>query len=666
MMSARLKKVITGLSFVSLLISIFFISPSSVEAKGGSFNIETVTTNSFGNPEVFGFNDGLQFGSYFYVTTDTFGGTGVIYRSDSGDPGDWSLAATAGFGDSDNYALDAMIEFESNLYVTTANATEGAEMWRSANGTSWTPVVGGGATVGNGFGDGENVIIKDTAVFDDTGLGDQFLWAFTQNALTGSEFWRSTDGTTWTQTTAPSFTSPTEVYIGQTFSFASRLYVFVLDNNDAEELADDIEVWYTTGGATPAWTLLNTVSFQNVTNGAAYLWFLEHGGNLYVGNAHNTSAGIWVTADGDVFTLSHQFTEGVYVYPISSSKGLFAGVGDVSGIVTRQLSFIGGVAVEIFRYSGGNWIDTGISIPEETMPFFQGAKEFGDYYYAWGGIPGAIQRVDLRPCISTPDASQTQLGDGVVYITFTVGDITDSDTLRAKIEYDIGGGYQDPTLSEEAGDISATYGTPDVENDNEYQVGNASSWITTSTGANTITVKWLSKIDEPTANTTNASIRVSISDGATSGAQKTDVPATVDNIDPELTSVNLVDGQVVTTNPYILRVKATDSASGIWRVEFYVDDNLICTDSVVDANGDYTCNWDTSQYHSSVFVRVFDMVGNMVQGGVYYIPVELPPTGFFVRSSQYAGVMLNLLSAVIFIGTFLPRKKYSISFSPAN
>jgi hypothetical protein len=631
---------ITTLSF--FLFSLFFLNKSY--SKGGTFHVEQITNDGFGNSSNFDFNDGLEFGSYYYVTTDTLGDdVGRIYRGSTGNVGSWSESATGGFGDANNTAIDAINEFENNLYVTTYNSTDGAEMWRSANGTSWTAVVGGGAGVTNGFGDANNIIIRETAVFNDSVLVDQYLWAFTDNDTDGTEFWRSTDGSTWAETTEPAFTDATKTKVVHGFEYASRLYIFVLDNNDAEASADDVEVWYTTGGATPTWNQLGvaagTESFLNVIDDAAYLYFDQHGGNLYVGNINNTDdCEVWVSTNGNLFTLSETFTDSISVFPSSTTKGLIAGVG-----YTGDSNDI----VRLYIYSGGNWLNTGIEASYDDF-YFVGGSEYNNYFYVWGGFPGTILRADMRPTSSTPESTQTQLGDGVVEITFTVGDITDADNVRAKVEYDIGNGYQKATISESASNISATYGTPDVENDNEYQVGNASGWITTSTGANTISVKWLSKTDEPSANTTGANIRVTVYDGATTGASKTVSAVTVDNVNPTISETNLIDGQAIIDNPFVIRTKALDTAAGVWKVEFYVDNNLLCTDFIANSEGYYTCNWDTEAYQSDLEIRAYDQVGN-TNSEILNLYVTLPETGQNMISLLYSGILQIFSPIAIFI-----------------
>lgn len=69
--------------------------------------------------------------------------------------------------------------------------------------------------------------------------------------------------------------------------------------------------------------------------------------------------------------------------------------------------------------------------------------------------------------------------------------------------------------------------------------------------------------------------------------------------------INLTDSQTITQNPYTIRV-SPQSVFGISKVDFYVDDNLICTSTEPDPNGVYACDWDTSQYHSDIKVLAYD------------------------------------------------------------
>jgi hypothetical protein len=71
--------------------------------------------------------------------------------------------------------------------------------------------------------------------------------------------------------------------------------------------------------------------------------------------------------------------------------------------------------------------------------------------------------------------------------------------------------------------------------------------------------------------------------------------------------INLEEGQIVTSNPYTIRVRPTDDV-GINRVEFYVDGVLIgSVNTAVD--GVYSCLWDTAKYQSQVRVVAYNDYG---------------------------------------------------------
>lgn len=87
-----------------------------------------------------------------------------------------------------------------------------------------------------------------------------------------------------------------------------------------------------------------------------------------------------------------------------------------------------------------------------------------------------------------------------------------------------------------------------------------------------------------------------------------DISPVYDNIPGTTQPISVTEGQTITSNPYIIQVKP-DSTVGISKVEFLVDDALICTETVADANGVYSCSWDTSRYHSSIRIIAYDIYG---------------------------------------------------------
>lgn len=95
------------------------------------------------------------------------------------------------------------------------------------------------------------------------------------------------------------------------------------------------------------------------------------------------------------------------------------------------------------------------------------------------------------------------------------------------------------------------------------------------------------------------------------------------------TLINVYNGQVINQNPYILKVNPT-SDFGIDRVEFFVDSAKIGTVYSKDSNADgtYSCPWDTSLYHSSVRVVAYGIDGQSSEiSRTATVMLELPFTG---------------------------------------
>ncbi|MEI6266470.1 MAG: fibronectin type III domain-containing protein [bacterium] len=87
-------------------------------------------------------------------------------------------------------------------------------------------------------------------------------------------------------------------------------------------------------------------------------------------------------------------------------------------------------------------------------------------------------------------------------------------------------------------------------------------------------------------------------------------PPTFVDLPGTSSAINVTEGQTITTNPYTIKVKPTDT-DGIKKVEFYIDNILICTDTTADSDGVYSCDWDTSKYHSDIKVLAYDTNDNV-------------------------------------------------------
>ena len=86
---------------------------------------------------------------FIYAGTYYNGEGGRIYRTSTPFPGNWTLISDAsnGFGDSDNNKISAFCSFQGYLYAGTRNWNTGSEIWRSSDGTNWNVI----AETTNGF-----------------------------------------------------------------------------------------------------------------------------------------------------------------------------------------------------------------------------------------------------------------------------------------------------------------------------------------------------------------------------------------------------------------------------------------------------------------------------------------------------------------------------------
>lgn len=201
--------------------------------------------------------------------------------------------------------------------------------------------------------------------------------------------------------------------------------------------------------------------------------------------------------------------------------------------------------------------DTLLSTRTTTTTTVTGLTPGSSYYvmicgvdgYGNAGCSSTISFVtNQTPTVSTVTAAERTNASGDVTISFIMDDPDNDDTLQALIEYNNGSGWQKATLSEASGNRRATYGAPTVVNANTYQVGSASGYITSSPGANTVQVVWSSKADVPTADLSNAQIRVTPYDGIAAGVAGTSSSFVLDNVIPStLSDLSLVNQNGILT-----------------------------------------------------------------------------------------------------------------------
>jgi len=129
---------------------------------------------------------------------------------------------------------------------------------------------------------------------------------------------------------------------------------------------------------------------------------------------------------------------------------------------------------------------------DESLVSTDGAKMGGvlSYIYAWNNTAPTSTLLTLKQ--KTDDS-------GTVDISILLDD-NEGDDLRAKLEFSTGTACifspsGDPSLDETDSNITATYLDPNIENDNEYQIGTVDSYVHTASGTNTVYFDWLAESD---------------------------------------------------------------------------------------------------------------------------------------------------------------------------
>ncbi len=131
----------------------------------------------------------------------------------------------------------------------------------------------------------------------------------------------------------------------------------------------------------------------------------------------------------------------------------------------------------------------------------------------------------------------------------------------------------------------------------------------------------------------------------------------IDTVPPVISTLgdgNQVDGDVNDDGDVVITVKPEDTGSGVANVEFFIDGQRICNETVPNGDGIYTCVWDTMQSDFNVTIRVHDEAGNVTEIA-RSLSVTLARTGEMV-------LIPTILSIVVLISDVLIGKRKSSNY----
>jgi len=256
-------------------------SPKLLEIAQPVPDWQQVNSNGFGDPQAGEVSALEAFNGYLYAGTSNPTSGARIFRSPDGTT--WTPVTDPGFGnphDTIPPAILDMMVFKGYIYASTGRGNA-SQVWRSFNGVIWAPM---NVT---GFGDPENVDLTALAEFGGR------LYAGVTNQGGGAQIWSSLSGdnNTWTRVgPAVGGAIPATITSFAVFDFDGGLYAAVEFESDLP-----VQIWRSYGGA---WDVIVSDGFGDAntlsTGGMAVF-----GGYLYVG-AGSTAEGaqLWRTHDG--------------------------------------------------------------------------------------------------------------------------------------------------------------------------------------------------------------------------------------------------------------------------------------------------------------------------------------------------------------------------------
>ena len=200
--------------------------------------VTEVVGDGFGNPENFAPGGLAAFGGWLYASINNLN-SDQVWRSDSGDPGSWSMVVEIGLGEPGAKDRTGLIVHDDHLFLTAQNDVLGMQVWLTADGETWQQI---GLA---GFGDSNNGWSESGGGMD---IFNDQLYIGVINFANGGELWRYEPEVTANFTATPtSGIVPLEVTFTNTSTGTLTANLWSFGDGVTSTLTSPVHIYGTTG-----------------------------------------------------------------------------------------------------------------------------------------------------------------------------------------------------------------------------------------------------------------------------------------------------------------------------------------------------------------------------------------------------------------------------------
>nr|WP_320193973.1 RHS repeat-associated core domain-containing protein [uncultured Desulfobacter sp.] len=248
-----------------------------------------------------------------------------------------------------------------------------------------------------------------------------------------------------------------------------------------------------------------------------------------------------------------------------------------------------------------------------------------------------------------------------VPLTVIVDDAANA-ACALKVDYSLDDSGEWQNIAIEEGSLTASSGSPALDNDADYQIGGASGAIDTASGPNELSFNWV--VDEINfSGATRIVLRFTVDNGTYVTSSRIEIDPGlnefIDTIPPVISdlkynNVLLGTGSVV-TRPGSFTFMVSDAHSDMGRVLIYINGKLVGT--FVGKAGLLTQTWDIADVDDGLYtitIEAYDRYDNMQRHELSNLEVKLAPPLPPVPDTNLDGVIISRNTLAV-TGTATPN-----------